>query len=139
MTDEAHEFLTRPIRTLKAIRELQARIKGLEDAMLPSGVRYDKDRVQGTRTDPMAVFAERVDALIGKIDELRLIYFDQLKAVEDDIGKLDNPNERYVLTMRYVHRMRYEDIAESMFYSIRRVYDLHRSGTGKIRAPQRLQ
>lgn len=139
MTEEVYRFLTAPRETLKEIRELQVRIKGLEDAMLPSSIRYDKDRVQGTRTDPMAVFAERVDALVGKIDELRLIYFDQIKAVEDEIGRLKNPNERYVLTMRYVHRVRYEDIAESMYYSIRRVYDLHRSGTAKIRVPQRLQ
>lgn len=138
MTDEVHEFLTRPIRTLKAIRELQARVKGLEDAMLPGSVRYDKDRVQGTHADPMLVFAERVDGLMSKIDELRMIYLDQVMAVETAISRLPDENERCVLTMRYLNRMRYEDIADSMYYSVRRIYDLHRSGVSKIK-PTRLQ
>lgn len=136
ISQDVIDFLNRPIRTLKAIRELQARIRGLEDAMLPRGVRYDKDRVQGTRTDPMLIFAERVDALQDKVDDLKLVYLSEVKEVEDAIAQLENQNERCVLTMRYVHRMRYEDIADAMFYSPRTIYSLHRSGAARIKIPK---
>lgn len=139
LTREVYEFLTRPIRTLKAIRELDSRIRAVEAGMYPSGMRYDRDRVQGTKTDPMLLFAERIDELMNKLDELRTDYLFQLRAVEDAIEKLDDENERAVLTYRYINRKPYTEIADIMFYSERTIHRLHRKGTQNIIVPKTCQ
>lgn len=132
MRDDVYEFLTRPKRTLGRIRELEARLKGLEDAMLPKGVSYDRDKVQAPRSDPMARFAERAEALCGEIDELRMRYLDETREIEDALSRLEDDRERAVLAMRYLCRMSYEAIAEAMHYSVDRIYQLHRAGTRRL-------
>lgn len=133
MTTEVHDFLTGPWKTERKIRELESRVKGLESAMLPGAVSYDKDKVQAPYIDAMARFAEKVDGLLDDILALKARYLREVSAVSDSISRLDDPDERTVLSMRYLQRKRYEDIADGMFYGLTKVYALHRRGTQKIK------
>lgn len=125
-------ILRQPSVTLSLIREKSERIRALEDAMLPSGVRYDKDRVQGTRTDPMLVFIERADALFTEIGELQEQFVKQSDEAERLISLLDASLERRVLRLRYIRGFPCEQIARIVHYSDTTVYRLRRAAVKHI-------
>ena len=119
---EVIAILRQPSVTLALIRELHERVRALEDAMLPSGVRYDKDRVQGTRTDPMLM----------EIDDLKRLYIRQADDAEKLIGSLDANLERRVLRLRYLRGIPCEQIAGIIHFSDTTVYRLRRAAIRHI-------
>lgn len=129
---EVIAILRQPSVTLSLIREKSERIRALEDAMLPSGVRYDKDRVQGTRTDPMLVFIERADALFDEVGELQARFIRQSDEAERLISQLDAALERRVLRMRYIRGFPCEQIAHIVHYSDTTVYRIRRAAVKHI-------
>lgn len=129
---EVIAILRQPSATLALIRELHERVRALEDAMLPSGVRYDKDRVQGTRTDPMLIFVERADPLLSEIDDLKRLYIRQADDAERLIGSLDANLERRVLRLRYLRGIPCEQIAGIIHFSDTTVYRLRRAAIRHI-------
>lgn len=129
---EVIAILRQPSVTLSLIREKSERIRALEDAMLPSSVRYDKDRVQGTRTDPMLVFIERADALFDEVGELQSQFIRQSDEAERLISQLDTALERRVLRLRYIRGFPCEQIAEIIHFSDTTVYRLRRAAIRHI-------
>ena len=129
---EVIAILRQPSVTLSLIREKSERIRALEDAMLPSGVRYDKDRVQGTRTDPMLVFIERADALFDEVGELQSQFIRQSDEAERLISQLDTALERRVLRLRYIRGFPCEQIAHIVHYSDTTVYRIRRAAVKHI-------
>lgn len=130
--EEVRALLMRPRCALLLIRELEAKAKAAEDAMLPRGVSYDRARVQKSRGDPMAALAARLDELAEQLSEARARYLAETRAVEAMIDGLGD--ERIVLTMRYLCGMRWEEIADALHYSADRVYQLHRIGIKKLQS-----
>lgn len=51
----------------------------------------------------------------------------------DEIGKLGNEEEKYVLTCRYVWLMRWHDICAAMGYSLQHVYRIHARALGNLK------
>lgn len=129
---EVIAILRQPSVTLSLIREKSERIRALEDAMLPSSVRYDKDRVQGTRTDPMLVFIERADALFDEVGELQSQFIRQSDEAERLISQLDTALERRVLRLRYIRGFPCEQIAGIIHFSDTTVYRLRRAAIRHI-------
>lgn len=128
MTDKLYTFLHRPMWTKAKIRTKEAQIDDLRLMMLPGAIRYDKDKVQSTPSDPMSEYAERLSELDADIRKLKRQYLREQKEVVKYISMLPDPNETEVLTARYISGMRFEDIAKQCHVSEPTVYRWHRVG-----------
>ena len=83
--------------------------------------------------------ADRVPDTISKIieyeakaDELKAKYVEVFFKIEKTIMSVDDSSEREVLERRYLLYQKWEQIAEEMNYTERRVYQLHGKALQKI-------
>ncbi len=132
MTDKLYTFLHRPMWTKAKIRTKEAQIDDLRLMMLPGAIRYDKDKVQSTPSDPMSEYAERLSELEADIRKLKRQYLREQKEVVKYISMLPDPNETEVLTARYISGMRFDDIAKQCQVSEPTVYRWHRVGINHL-------
>jgi RNA polymerase sigma factor (sigma-70 family) len=93
--------------------------------MLPGAIRYDKENVQSSPTDPMLVFAEKMDELVNDVKQLELQYMQQYEKVEIMADGLDDAH-RDVLKLRYLAEYKPPEIALELNYSESTVYKLKR-------------
>lgn len=121
-------------RYLMQIRLMDVRIQHLQHhadelrEMLTDtgGTDYSKPRVKSSiAPDTMAERVVKIADIEKKIDR----EVDRLIDIRDrivwQIGRLDDPDEITVLELRYVHMLKWEEIADKMGYSLRRVYQIH--------------
>lgn len=63
MTNKLYNILTKP-STIKAdIKRMQERIDDLRLMMLPSAIRYDKDKVVSSPSDPMSKYIINLESM----------------------------------------------------------------------------
>lgn len=125
------------IRSERAdIETLQLRIKGLQLSLLPSGIRYDSDRVQTSPSDKMIEVAAKVDALERQMQKkLTSLNADMVKAISI-VQAMPTPEYRQLLTLRYLtdSRTSWEQIADVMGYSVDHVRGyLHKNAIREAR------
>lgn len=122
MTDKVHDFLTRPRDIRRHIRAVGAEIKGLRLSLLPKAITYDKDRVQTSPSDQMLRFAERLNDLERRVQDLQLEYL----AASDDIvracGRLSDSVGAMIIQQRYLSGASFSEIAEMIPASERQMF-----------------
>ena len=112
------------------IEHLKELINTAKTGLLPSGIRYDRDKIQTSPDDTMSkVMAKAVDMqreLENSISELqeRHIRTEQL------ITRLDNSDEREVLRYYYLDSnngvpLTWEQVAIRMNFTVRHVHRIH--------------
>ena len=126
MTDELYEVLNKPRWTKIRIATKRAQIENIHEMMLPSGIRYDKENVQSSPSDPMMKFVEKLSDLESSLQELEKSYTDQYTKVENLIKKINDARLEEILTLRYLVGLNPRDIAKSMGYAESWVHKLHR-------------
>ena len=120
--DETYDFLMQIRRKEIIIRRKETQRDELRACLLPGAIRYDRDRVQSTPTDKMADVIARVDELDREIEQLR-----REKATLA-IEKLEDDNEKTVLTEFYIARAPMTEVADAINYSVRRAYHFRKMG-----------
>lgn len=109
------------------IQHLQRYVDELREMLTDTGgTDYTKPRVKSSISpDTMAERVVKIADIEKKIDR----EVDRLIDIRDrivwQIGRLDDPDEITVLELRYVHMLKWEEIADKMGYSLRRVYQIH--------------
>lgn len=132
---EVYEWLNRPTKLTYDIKAKIRIAEELRSCLLPSAIRYDKDKVvtsYGTNADPMAEITARVDAIEREIVELNHQKAHAIIELEDAFSKLDK-NEHEVMSRYYVARKSITSIAKEMSYTKRRVYDYRAKGIEHIK------
>lgn len=121
MPNNAQEFLNE-IRDIRyEIASIRLHKEDARMALMPSAVRYDKDRVQSSPDDPMIKFAVRM----GELDDQERHCLDRLQndilKAEQMIEMMKTPKYRQILRLRYLNGgqrpMSWEDIAKETGYS----------------------
>lgn len=132
MNSEGYEYLN-AIRNidLKILR-LGAKKKMLESCLYPSGIRYDLDKVQGSRENQMERLVGEISEIDRKIDDLNAQKIKKAADIETTIDKLDNDETKTVLSFRFIADMRVNDIAEVRGYSPDWVYKRIREGVDEV-------
>lgn len=128
MEQRVYEFLSRPKKFDMRIKMLEAKRAGLMSCLLPSGIRYDLDKVQSSPEDPMSRVAAEIDAIDREIISLQQEKAGAIVEICDAIDQLTNGNEKTVLTLYWVHGHKLADIAEIINYSVRRTYYFRKQG-----------
>ena len=128
MNKTAYEFLNSARVLHWEWLRLKAKHDELETCLLPSGIRYDKDKVQTSPEDPMS----KVVAEIMELEkEMKLIQFRKSKRIAEidrQISYLASDEQRTALTMRYINRIPVTEIAEAMGYAEPTIYKLMNQG-----------
>ena len=131
MNDSTYMFLN-SIRFIDTrIKRLQAKRYQLEVCLLPTGIRYDKDRVQTSPEDTITkICAEiaQIDADIATLTEQR---YRQVVEVDRVLGLLKD-NEQTVLILRYVQRIPVKEIAKNLQYSVDNIQKIRRAGVDHL-------
>jgi len=111
----------------KEIEELKDRIYEIEQSLLPSGIRYDKERVQSSPQEHMSeAMAASVDyqmALEKKLVKL----IKRRREAQELIDKLPRSYERQVLEVYFlsVRKVKLEDVASIIGYSRAQTYNIY--------------
>lgn len=122
MDDEVYKFLTRPRRIEREVLRLRARIDELNASLLPSGIRYDKDRVQTSPGDPLTQVMVQIDQLEREIYDLCIERARIAQEISDTIEELEDDEEKTVLACRWVHPMPVYQLADMMHVSRATLY-----------------
>ena len=126
--NETYDFLMQIRRKEIIIRRKETQRDELRACLLPGAVRYDRDKVQSTPTDKMSDVMARVDELDREIEQLRREKATLVIEVSDAIEKLEDDNEKTVLTEFYIARAPMTQAADAINYSVRRAYDFRKRG-----------
>ena len=129
---ETYDFLLGPRRIADAIWRKDLRRQELRSCLLPSGITYDRDRVQTSPEDSMARIMAEVDELDQQIDILRRSMAMEILRISRVIDQMDDPREATVLDAYYLGRRSMQEIAEHLHYSERHVYRLRSEGVAKM-------
>lgn len=126
--NETYDFLMQIRRKEIIIRRKETQRDELRACLLPGAVRYDRDKVQSTPTDKMSDVMARVDELDREIEQLRREKATLVIEISDAIEKLEDDNEKTVLTVFYIARAPMTQAADAINYSVRRAYDFRKRG-----------
>lgn len=126
--NETYDFLMQIRREEIIIRRKETQRDELRACLLPGAVRYDRDKVQSTPTDKMSDVMARVDELDREIEQLRREKASLIIEIGDAIEKLEDDNEKTVLTEFYIARAPMTQAADAINYSVRRAYDFRKRG-----------
>ena len=131
--EKGYIFLSQPRRIRNKIYRLEQQKEALEFSLLPGAIRYDKPNVKHSPEDTMAKIMARIDEIERTIAEskskLGTVSIDISDAIEE---KLDDDNERTVLTAYFINSQSMEYIAEQMNYSTRQTYRFWKRGIQNI-------
>lgn len=110
------------------INALIAQIEEIWLSQLPSGRRYDRDKVQISPGDPMFAVYAKIDELTGdlkeELTELRI----KRREAKRMIGRLKKANHRKVLRLYFldIRLLTMQDVADEMHYTLRWTYKLYK-------------
>ena len=129
---ETYDFLLGPRRISDEIWRKDLRRQELRSCLLPSGITYDRDRVQTSPEDSMARVTAEVDEIDSQIDALQRARALEILRISRVIDQMDDPREVTVLDAYYLGRRSMQEIAEHLHYSERHVYRLRSEGVAKM-------
>ena len=131
MTDRLHTMLAKPGRIRARIREEELRKERLYYSLLPSGIRYDAEKVKSSPRDPMPAYIAEAE----EIDELIRSLKDMLREAENEIlsviAVLD-ATEAMIIRLRYVDGLSWEKVAREVNYSRRHMFRIYRESIIKL-------
>lgn len=131
MTDRLHTMLAKPGRIRARIREEELRKERLYYSLLPSGIRYDAEKVKSSPRDPMPAYIAEAE----EIDELIRSLKDMLREAENEIISVItilDATEAMIIRYRYVDGLSWEKVAREVNYSRRHMFRIYRESIIKL-------
>lgn len=134
--DEKKKYLDRYRRARSSAKELESRLAMLQiDAMVP-GQRAADAMPHGSGgdrdlSDYVAKYDEYVTALIRKKQAEQSVMIEVSSAIE----ALEIEEEKQVLLYRYIHLMRWEEIADAMHIALRTAFYWHGQALAHFKIP----
>lgn len=122
----AKEYLSRAYNIDKRIEANYEEIQRLRAIAERATSTYSAVRVSGTDRRSKLEFAiERIDELERKILDDTNDLVTVRRDIRDAINHIAAPEQRQLLQLRYLNGKRWEEIATTMNYSLRRVHSIH--------------
>lgn len=121
---EGRAFFGEIRRTKSAIRRKELEVEELRASLLPSAIRYDRDRVQTSPSDPLPNVMARIDELEREIEALRTHKAEVLVRIGKAIDQIKDPVAAEIVTEFYVTGRRAAEIAKERTYTTQRIYQI---------------
>ena len=121
----AREFLRRTIKIKKEIDELENRIKEVRASyMAPRAIQYD-DMPKAHRPTDLSDYYARVEIYVNMLLEKEKELIGTHADIVMTVDRIEDPDERRVLMLRYIDGKSWIDIAHAIPCSERAVYYIH--------------
>lgn len=116
------------------INALNAQIEEIWLSQLPSGIRYDRERVQTSPDDQMIKAAAKVDELAAELNEELTKLQAKRREAKRMIGRLKKANHRKVLRLYFldIRLLTMQDVADEMHYTLRWTYKLYKKALKEL-------
>ena len=123
---ESKTLLKNARARLLHIRVRQEDIDALRSTLLPSAVRYDKEKVQASPDgDSLSDTLGLITEIEAELDRERNAAAKAVKEAAALINRLEEPELRELLRLRYISCKSWAQIAVEMNYSERTLYRMH--------------
>lgn len=76
---------------------------------------------------------DEIDAFINKLDERKRELLIEKVSIEESISNISDDLEREILNKRYILGMTWDEISQSIGYSLTRTHQLHRKALENIK------
>lgn len=120
------QYLSQIERLDKMIQNKLAEIYQLKTMACSVTVSNDEERIQNSGDkDRLGATVAKIVDLERETDELVDKFTDKRKRIIEQIDSIEDVDYYHVLSMRYVSRNTFEDIAKNTNWSIRKVFSLH--------------
>ena len=127
--EEVYQFLGRVRNYESDIRRAEVTAKELRSSMIPTAVRYDKDKVQAAKEDSMSETAAKVDELERKISDIKeqkaaaIMEIDELlKKMAESVGGDKGRMQVDILYLFYIGRQSVYAISQLLEISERHCF-----------------
>ncbi len=130
-TDEVKKYLR---QAEKLDKRLKRERRNLEKLM--SAAEYRSPAFEGVggggSGDKICAAVSRIMEEEQRVQELTDLYTAKYVEIEQTIRSIDDDTLEEVLELRYLHGQSWEDIADTMHYALRSVYEFHGRALQKI-------
>lgn len=107
-------------------------LEALKSSLLPSGIRYDLDKIQTTPEDHFSEVMAEVASLEQEIEELQRKLQASLLELGDALEKLDDETEKTVLVEFYIGGITLPEISAHIGYSLAQTKRIKARGLQKM-------
>ena len=128
MKKEAYEFLNSARAMHWQYLRMKAKHDELQSCLLPSGIRYDKDKVMTTPDDTVSKICAQIADLERMMSGILIAKAKRIVAIEKSISALESEEERTALTLRFINRKPVSEIAVEMGFSEPSIYRFMNEG-----------
>lgn len=120
-TEEVKERLRTYQRACKECRKLNRKIRDKRESMTqPRAVRTDA--LPGGKGNTLEAAIEKIDTLERRLDAAQSEKDKSLSDVRALIALVEDPDGRYILILRYINGVSFDDIPEQMYISDRSMW-----------------
>ncbi len=133
MTDreKAKDFLKSYERSIKDVNSLALQIEALKAAQTGGAIKYS-DMPKAHNIRDLSDYAARLDELERQLGIKQREAFQNCRKVMDAINSLPDPDERCVLTLRYVNLMNWKEIEYHLHLSEKTIHRKHGRGIDSL-------
>ena len=118
------EYLMRYRDALRAEKQIEEEITQLRlDTMMPAVV--NDGMPHGSGIGDLSGYAAQVDELLQDLKEQQEKRIQIRREITQKIEKMPNETEKMVLRYRYIHLLKWEEIAVKMCYSWKGIHKVH--------------
>jgi len=112
----------------KEIDIIRRKIEEAELALLPSGIRYDRDKVQASPDDPMMRLAVKLDRYEAELRKHQAALLAKRTKAFRMVSQLTDSTQRQVLELYFLggRRLRMWEVAQIIGYSEQSTYRIYK-------------
>lgn len=123
---ETKQYLNQIHRLDRMIQNKLTEIYQLKTMVCSVTVSSDKERVQTSGSkDKLGDMVSKIVDLETETDELTDSFIEKRNRIISQIDKMENTDYYDVLSMRYIGKKTFEDISNTIHWSLRKTYMLH--------------
>lgn len=127
------KYLRRYQEALKKQKAIEAEIEQLRmDRMFPPALQQD-GMPRGTGGSDLSSYAAKLDELLNELEKQLEKKIVLRQEISRNIEKMDNETESLLLRYRYIHGMKWEEIAVKMECSWQHAYRIHSKALRNIK------
>ena len=119
------EYLRRYGDAVRAAKQIEEEIRQLRlDTMMPAVVNDGMPHGSSSGSD-LSGYVSKVDAMMEDLRNQMEARIDIKREIIEKIEEMENETEKLILRYRYIHLIKWEEIAVKMDYSWKQVHRIH--------------
>lgn len=119
------EYLSRYLALKRRVTEIENEIEELRAHYTGSAIKYSDMPSAPLVEHDLSDYVARLDPLLNRLKRRQSQALKEYQKIEITIERMSIEEEKEILRLRYLRGLKWEDIADHLGYSLRRVYQIH--------------